>query len=264
VGNEGLGVIDTVYPELADDDGDESSTLAHLPESPRRLVAHAGGSEMVLAVDLNALKQEARRTRGTVEFVPQVGDFLATDEPLFVLYGGATAIDDRRLRASVAFGPERTMEQDPLFAFRILVDIALKALSPAINDPTTAVLAIDQIHRLLRSVGQRRLRGDVLTDGLGHPRVIFRTPNWENFVHMSCTEIRHCGAGSMQVARRLRALLENLIVSLPPHRHRALEEERDRLDQAIKAAYPLVSDLALASMPDAQGLGGSTRIRARG
>ena len=112
--------------------------------------------------------REARRTRGIVEFVPQVGDFVAVDEPLFVLYGGATTIDDQAPRPSVAFGPERTMEQDPLFSFRIMVDIALKALSPAINDPTTGVLALDQIHRLLRSVGRRRLRGEVLTDGLGN------------------------------------------------------------------------------------------------
>jgi uncharacterized membrane protein len=48
----------------------------------------------------------------------------------------------------VIFGSERTMQQDPLFGFRILVDIAIKALSAAINDPTTAVLAIDQLHRL--------------------------------------------------------------------------------------------------------------------
>ena len=58
--------------------------------------------------------------------MPRVGDFLAKDEPLFVLYGGATDIDDRTLRDAIAFGPERTMEQDPLFSFRIMVDIALK------------------------------------------------------------------------------------------------------------------------------------------
>jgi Predicted membrane protein len=67
------------------------------------------------------------------------------------------AIDERKLRASVVLGDERTMEQDPLFGFRILVDIAIKALSKAINDPTTAVLAIDQLHRLLRSAGRRNL-----------------------------------------------------------------------------------------------------------
>jgi uncharacterized membrane protein len=261
VSQEGLGVIETVYPDPVGEGGDDATRPASLPESPRRLVAHVGLSEIVLAVDLDAVMREARRTRGVVEFVPQVGDFLAADEPLFVLYGGATAIDDAKLRASVAFGSERTMEQDPLFAFRILVDIALKALSPAINDPTTGVLAIDQVHRLLRSVGRRRLRGEVLADGLGNTSVIYRTPNWEDFVHISCTEIRHCGANNVQIARRLRALLDNLILTLPRHRHRVLEEERDRLDAALKAAYPIPSDLALASVPDSQGLGGSAGTR---
>ena len=120
----------------------------------RRVVLHPGRSEIVLAVDLPTLVALATRSGGVIEFAPQVGDFVATDEPLFVLYGGAVTLDDQRLRATVAFGSERTLEQDPMFAFRILVDIALKALSPAINDPTTAVLAIDQVHRLLRVVGQ--------------------------------------------------------------------------------------------------------------
>ena len=114
------------------------------------------------------------------------------------------------MQSSVAFGPERTLEQDPMFAFRIIVDIALKALSPAINDPTTAVLALDQVHRLLRVVGQRKLRGEVIVDDSGRPRVIFRTPNWEHYVHVACSEIRACGAGNLQVARRMRAMLENL------------------------------------------------------
>ena len=99
-----------------------------------------------------------------VEVVPQVGDFVAADVPLFGLYGGAAAIGDANLRVTVAMGPERTLEQDPMFAFRILVDIALKALSAAINDPTTAVLAIDQIHRLLRFLGKHQLRGEVICD----------------------------------------------------------------------------------------------------
>ena len=102
-----------------------------------------------------------------------------------------------------------------MFAFRILVDIALKALSPAINDPTTAVLAIDQIHRLLRMLGKRALRGEVIADSAGAPRLIFRTPNWEDYVHIACNEIRACGGGSMQIMRRMRAMIDNLLLSLP-------------------------------------------------
>ncbi len=194
---------------------------------------------------------------GSSSSLPQVGDFVATGEPLFALYGGALKITNQRLRSRVAFGPERTMEQDPLFAFRIVVDVALKALSPAINDPTTGVLALDQLNRLLRVVGRRRLRDAMIPDETGAPRVICRTPNWEDFVYVSCTEIRACGADNVQIARRLRAMLENLMATLPARRHAALEAERRRLDLAIASAYSIPDDLALASIPDSQGLGGA-------
>jgi len=175
------------------------------------------------------------------------------------LYGNAAALDDRKLRSLIAFGTERTMEQDPLFAFRILVDIALKALSPAINDPTTAVLSIDQLHRLLRLVGLRSLRADEFADFTGQLRLIFRTPNWENFVHITFREIRACGANSLQVVRRLRAMIENLMQTLAGDRHVALREELELLNRAITRHFAFSEDLALARIPDAQGLGGSAR-----
>jgi uncharacterized membrane protein len=148
------------------------------------------------------------------------------------------------------------MDQDPTFAFRILVDVALKALSPAINDPTTAVLALDQIHRLLRMVGKRHLRTDEISDETEQLRVILRTPNWEDFVHLAFTEIRHCGGSSLQVVRRMRAMIENLTETLPVHRHAALREQLDLLDRGVQAQFVFPEDLALARVPDPQGLGG--------
>ena len=159
--------------------------------------------------------------------------------------------------AAVALGSERTIEQDPTFAFRILVDIAIKALSPAINDPTTAVLAIDQLHRLLRLVGLRQLRSEEICDEAGELRLVFRTPNWEDFVHLACTEIRHCGAGSVQIMRRMRSMLENLMQTLPPHRHAELRQQLELLDRTIEGHYAFAEDRALASIPDPQGLGGA-------
>ena len=144
----------------------------------------------------------AQSADGVIEFVPRVGDFVASGEPLFHLHGSATEIDDRRLRAQVAFGPERTIEQDSTFAFRVIVDVAIKALSKAINDPTTAVLAIDQLHRLLRLVGRRHLHDDALFDTEGRLRLIFPTPGWEDFVHLSFREIQFYGAENFQVARQ--------------------------------------------------------------
>ncbi len=258
VGDDGLAVIDSVYP--ARDERPDAAALA----APQELgpatatVRYNGGSGIVLAVDLATLVAEARRYDCVIEFLPKVGEFHASGEPLFVLYGGTAAPDEHRLRATVALGAERTLEQDPMFAFRILVDIAIKALSPAINDPTTAVVAIDQIHRLLRELGRRELRGETIVDEAGRLRVIFRTPNWENFVHLACNEIRLCGAGNVQVARRLRAMLEGLAASVSEQRQIALRKELERLDRTIEASYRLPEDAALARIADLQGLGASS------
>ena len=263
VGDEGASVIMTVYSESRSAAPEVERTV-FAAGGQTRSVPHAGASASILAVDLETLVADAQRAGGIVELVPQVGDFVSTGEPLFELYGGAVSIANHRLQSRVAFGSERTMEQDPIFAFRIIVDIALKALSPAINDPTTGVLALDQLNRLLRLVGRCRLRNDTIADRTGVPRVICRTPNWEDYVNVSCTEIRACGAGNVQIARRLRAMLDNLVSTLPARRHAALDAERRRLDVAIASLYPIPEDRELAAVPDAQGLGGSSALRVPG
>ena len=257
VGEGGRAVIESVYPASAE----ISSPPGNLPRkrpAPARTILHHGRSAIVLAVNLKALVAVAQKANAVVEFVPRVGDFVATDDPLFRLYGNAGAIDDRRLRGLVAFGPERTMEQDSTFAFRIIVDIAIKALSKAINDPTTAVLAIDQLQRLLRVVGGRHLYDEEIGDGAGEIRVIFRTPNWEDFVQLTFSEIRLYGAENFQIARRLRAMLLNLLQTLPEHHRAALRNELELLDRALEKVYSLPEDLSLARVPDLQGLGGSS------
>ena len=257
VGDEGLRVIESVYPEKAASEPVTNTT----PEGVgpvERTILHRGRSAIVLAVNLPRLVEEAKKANGVIEFAPQVGDFVGAGEPLFLLHGSAAAIDDDLLRGCVIFGSERTLDQDPLFAIRILVDIAIKALSAAINDPTTAVLAIDQLHRLLRSAGRRNLRTDYILDQFATLRVIFRTPDWADFLHLAFVEIRFYGASNIQIARRLRAMIINLANTLPPFRHAALRQELDLLDRTLDKLYLLPEDLALARIPDTQGLGGST------
>ena len=260
VGEFGIAVIKNIYPE--ETKGPRAGEPFRRPQSMQRTVAHAGNSGIVLAVDLSGLVAQARQANAVIEFLPQVGDFVAVDEPLFQLYGGTSAIDDKQLRAAVAIGTERTLERDPTFAFRILVDIAIKALSPAINDPTTAVLAIDQLHRLLRMVGLRHASREEFRDTAGELRLVFRTPNWEDFVNLTCTEIRHFGAGSVQVMRRMRSMLENLMQTLPQHRHAELRRQLDLLDREIEGHYKFAEDRLLARIGDSQGLGGAVGIQA--
>jgi len=256
VGEDGLAVIEAVYPQPI-----QGPSLPHVtPQTagtPSRIVYHSGRSEVILSVNIGMLLQESQKANAVVQLIPVVGDFVAKDEPLFALYGNVSGLDENVLVSSVNFGIERTLEQDPTFAIRIILDIALKALSPAINDPTTAVLAIDQLHRLLRSVGKRNLRTDNITDESGKLRVIVRTPNWEDFVTLACTELRRYGADSIQVVRRLRAMIENLIVTLPEDRHSALQAQLALLDHVIKGIYSLPEELALALATDSQGLGGT-------
>jgi uncharacterized membrane protein len=208
---------------------------------------------------MKALLTQATRADAIIEFAPRVGDFVARDEPLFLLRGnGATRIDAGALRGQVAFGRERTIEQDSTFAFRVIVDIAIKALSKAINDPTTAVLAIDQLQRLLRTVGLRDLHDERIYDAHEQLRVVFRTPNWNDFVHLTFSELRQYGAESFQVVRRLRAMIESVLQTLPETRQAALLRERDLLDRTLERLYVFPEDLALARTPDSQGLGGAS------
>ena len=143
-----------------------------------------------------------------------------------------------------------------LTAFRIIVDVASKGLSPAINDPTTAVLAIDQIHHLLRSVGGRHLDEGLVHDTSGSLRLVYRTPDWEDFVCLAVTEIRQFGGTSIQVARRLRAMLENLTEVLPPERTALLRSELTLLQRSAGRFFPEPEDQAMADISDLQGVGG--------
>jgi uncharacterized membrane protein len=261
VSDDGLTVLESVYPEKLT--GEPTAAVA--PQDAGivvRTVLHRGASGIILAVNVPQLIARAEAANGVIEFAPQVGDFVGVDEPLFLLHSGTEGVDEKTLRDCVIFGSERTMEQDPLFALRILVDIAIKALSAAINDPTTAVLAIDQLHRLLRSAGGRKLRTESVLGPTGTLRVIFHTPNWDDFINLAFAEIRLYGASNFQIARRLRAMIINLANTLPPARQPALHHELDLLDRTLEKLYLLPEDLALARVPDSQGLGGSSGLRA--
>ena len=257
VGKQGLSVVESVYPRPIGD-ADALPAQRHELGAPDRILMHRGTSAIVLAVNLQALVVEASRVDGVIEVVPRVGDFVAVGEPVFLLRGHGSAFDERRLRGLIAFGRERTIEQDSTFALRVIVDIAIRALSKAINDPTTAVLAIDQLHGLLRNVGRRHLHDEQIMDDAGRLRVIFPTPNWDDFVQLACREIRLYGAGNFQIARRMRAMIDNLMKTLPENQRRALRQELDLLDRTIEKLYPLPEDLAVARIADTQGLGGSS------
>lgn len=258
VGLLGRQVIEAVYPRLLGEGPSEEGRPMPERKEGTWTVVPSPGDGVLLAFDLAGLADLARGTDSAIELVPEVGDFVAAGDPLFrVSAGAAPPPSAQGLCAHVALGQERTMEQDPMFAFRILVDIAAKALSPAINDPTSAVLALDQLHHLLRSVGTRRLDEGQVRGHDGRLLLVYQTPNWEDFVQLAVTEIRHFGGGSIQIARRLRAMLENLIQVLPEPRRPALEQELSLLQKTADRSFPEPGDRAMADVSDVQGVGGT-------
>jgi uncharacterized membrane protein len=261
VGLAGREVVENVYPQrLKRHDFTVPKPIEVLKGNPTRFIRNRVDG-VLLAFDRKGLVALAQSSNCVIELVPEVGDFVAAHDPLFRIFDGGQELPAEHLRTSVALGQERTLEQDPMYAFRIIVDIASKALSPAINDPTTAVLAIDQIHHLLRDVGSRNLAETHDTDWTGLPRLVYRTPNWDDFVHLAVTEIRQYGRDSIQIMRRLRAMLENLIETLPKSRAQLLRVELSLLESSSKRIFPDLNDQVLAEMGDLQGMGGGDKRR---
>jgi uncharacterized membrane protein len=194
-----------------------------------------------------------------------VGDFVPEGAPVITVYGGgeASRSSERRLHGMIALGVERTIEQDPAFALRIMVDIAIRALSPAVNDPTTAVQVLNHLGDTLRLIGAAELEPK-RRDGDAPGRVLIPARGWPDFLALGVTEIRQYGASSVQVVRRLRALLEELQGSVLPEHRRAVEDELARLDAQVEQHFGASPDLDRAGEADRQGIGGATLERRDG
>ena len=255
VASQAHKVIDNVYPRRLSESSGEPTEAADVSGLKLTHTVRSSKKGVVLAFDVRGIVLLGARHDCVIELVPQVGNFVAPGDPLFRIYG-RTDFHFDSLRQSIALGAERTMEQDPAFAFRVVVDIASKGLSPAINDPTTAVLAIDQLHHLLRHVGNRRHDDEQIRDATGRVRLIYHTPDWEDFVTLAVTEIRLFGGASIQVPRRLRAMLENLIQTLPESRAPPLHQELRLLHRSVERFFTEPEDRALAEVSDSQGVGG--------
>jgi uncharacterized membrane protein len=91
---------------------------------------------------------------------------------------------------------------------------------------------------------------------MGHLRFAHRTPDWEDFVQLAVTEIRQFGGMSIQIAKRLRAMLDNLIATLAEDRAAPLRLELKLLNRSIERFFPEPEDRALADISDPQGVGG--------
>jgi uncharacterized membrane protein len=216
---------------------------------------HRAGS--IQALDAAGLVKFAREHNCTLVLNHVVGDFVPVGAPVMRMYGGDAEGHrvERRLRGMVVLGVERTIEQDPAFALRIMVDIAIKALSPAVNDPTTAVQVINHLGDTLHTIGATEFHPTGNNESRSG-RVLVAARGWEEYLALGVTEIREYGASSVQVVRRLRAMLEELRGAVRPEHREAVEDELARLEAGVEQAFGASADLDRAREADRQGIGG--------
>jgi uncharacterized membrane protein len=224
----------------------------------------SGESGAIQAVDDRGLVSWASAHDCVLVLRYAAGDFVLRGAGLVSVHGDVAdlAPAERELRGLIALGNERTIEQDPAFALRILVDIAIRALSPAVNDPTTAVQVINYLEDLLTAIGTTPgLHGRwELRDAGGGLRVVIPAHRWEDFLALGITEIREYGTHAIQVVRRLRAALEALRANVLPDYVDAVEQELARLDATVAAGFGETVDRDRAVVLDRQGIGGPPGI----
>jgi len=256
IGDRGREIVDVLYQPLDPSPG----SGAHAREAPPPLgpvvqeLQHRGTPAALEAVDVSLLQQLAARSDAVIAMAVGVGDTVMEGIPLLRVHG-LTALSEERLRDAVTLGRERTFEQDPKYAIRLLVDVGIKALSPAINDPTTAVQALDQIGDLLLRLGRSDLDVGGRIEASGRLRLVMIVPSWEDFLGLAIDEIRFYGATSIQVMRRLRAVLQDLHAQLPVARQPAVAVHLERVDRTIERNFVDADDLRDARTTDRQGLG---------
>ena len=139
-GDQGRKIIEGLYPPLETPASPISDEVFQAPSS--QTLVHHGRPQIVQAVNVPALVHIASTAGCTIELTAAVGDSVLDLTPILRVHGGASPLPESPLRRAIELGDDRTFEQDPKYALRLLVDIAIKALSPAINDPTTAVQAL--------------------------------------------------------------------------------------------------------------------------
>ena len=223
------------------------------------LVVRSARPGAIQGLDVRGLARWAREHRCLVVLCRRVGDFVPAGATLIETYGGGASgrRAEDRLRNMIVLGDERTIEQDPAFAIRIMVDIADKALSPAINDPTTAVQALDHLSDVLRLIGTTDLsRSRWRADHAVGTGLVIPARGWEDYLTLGVTEIREYGSTSIQVMRRLRAMLEELRDEVRAEHRPAVEEELARLQTTVMRTFAGSVDLDRANTADPQGIGG--------
>lgn len=234
---QGHAVLDAFYPPGAEATPPVPPPVAPLVLPPlRSTVAWDGPTATIEQVDLRQLSETATRADAVVVLRIPVGTAVHRGDAVAEVRGGELTAG-HVTRALIA-GPERSFHQDPLYALRLLADIGLRALSPAVNDPATAVQALDSIEGLLRRLVGARLDAASVPDEQGDVRVVLQLPSWAEFLNVALDDLCRAAVSSPMVLARAARLLHGLSTVAPPDRRTPLSEREEWVDRQLHERHP--------------------------
>jgi uncharacterized membrane protein len=228
----GRGILDDLYPRPGPGGRPPAAPLP----PPRRTITWP--HQQAILQELNV--QRLARAAGSAVIVlrARIGDTLQQDAVVAAVHGGEAS--DAAVLAGLVTGQERTFHQDPLFAFRLLADIGLRALSPAVNDPATAAQVLDTVQSLLAPLATRDLDVAEITDEAGTVKVVLALPSWDDYLQISLDDLIEASSGSPMVLLRARALLADLLDAAPPPRRSSITWRLRRAEELASGKFPQI------------------------
>ena len=258
VANEARATIHRAFPPAASYVSVAAPVLVDDPRTVRLPSRDTRGFKgvlgTVLAIDRPRLVRLASAHGCVIELLPRVGEYVPTQGAVFAVHGGRQP-DDRRILACLDLGRARSLYQDPTFGIRQLVDVGTQALSPAINQMTTAVQVIDRLHDLLLRIGRQPVPSGMYTDPHGTVRLVEPTASSSYILDLAFQEISQCGATSWHVTRRLAAAYADLESEGVEDWREPLARLQESLDRLVRTHAPDPWHLEVATRPDRLGLG---------
>jgi uncharacterized membrane protein len=235
----GREILDGLYLQPAAEQAEVDAPLPPL----RSTVAWSGPPAVLQQLHLDPLVTAASTADSVVVFRQAVGVTLLSGMPIADVHGGN--LGQQAVLRAIVPGRERTFDQDPLLAFRLLADIALRALSPAINDPATAVQVLDCLESLLGPLAARNALAGQLADADGVIRVMLDLPRWDDFARSCLDDIIAASAGSPLVLVRTRDMLTRLGPAVPGSGQKVLARRLQWVEDTLARNFPVVwADIA--------------------
>ncbi|HEX2957761.1 MAG TPA: DUF2254 domain-containing protein [Chitinispirillaceae bacterium] len=260
IGRDGIHRIYTSNSRQNADNRNSGKNSLHSELYSQRVI-YTGYPGYVVGYNIERLLKIAQKTDSVLYLPNFIGDAIRNGSELVLIKCDSAPVPEDIVLHAIQYDISTGFRNDPRYALRLLVDIAIRALSPAVNDPTTAVQVLDHIEYLLSLLGNSNLDIGEVSDTNGVLRVVFKTPDWKDYLQLGLVEITHYGATSIQVQRRLKALLTDLMRAVPPDRAEVVYSFTGLQTELVQQSFEYEPFRQLASIYDREGIGSGMKVK---